>query len=45
MPGKYTFGRLLSTTWNHFGGLSKCAKISLCEAGEFYCEINFFIYE
>ena len=45
MPRKYTILRRLPTTWNHFGGLSKCAKISLCERAKFYCEINYFIYE
>ena len=45
MPCQYTFLKRFPTTWNRFGGLGKCAKISLCEAGKFYCEINYFIYE
>ena len=45
MPCKYTFLRRLPTTWNRIGGLCNCLRISLCETGKFYCEINYFIYE
>ena len=45
MPCKYTFLRRLPTTRNRFGSLRKYIKISLCERGKFYCEINFFICE
>ena len=45
MPCQYTSVRRLPTTWNRFRGLSKYVKISFCEWGKFYCEINYFIYE
>ena len=45
MPWQYTSVRRLPTTCNYIGGLCKCAKISLCGRGKFYCEINFFICE
>ena len=42
MPWQYTSVRRLPTTCNYIGGLCKCAKISLCGRGKFYCEINYF---
>ena len=45
MPCQFTSVRRQPTTWNRFCGLCKCVKFSLCEAGKFYCEINYFIYE
>jgi len=36
---------LLLTTGRHSRSLRKYVKISLCERGKFYCEINYFIYE
>ena len=42
---KGNFPRLLLTTGRHFRSLRKYVKISLCERGKFYCEINYFIYE
>ena len=45
MPCQYTFLRRLPTTKDRFGSLRKYVEISLCEAGKFYCEINYFIYE
>ena len=45
MPCHYTSLKRQPTTWNRFGGLRKYVEISLCEAGKFYCEINYFICE
>ena len=45
MPCHYTSLKRQPTTWDRFGGLRKYVEISLCEAGKFYCEINYFICE
>ena len=42
---KGSVASLQLTTGRHFRSLRKCVKISLCERGKFYCEINYFIYE
>ena len=32
-------------TWRQFETVGNYLKFSLCEAGKFYCEINYFICE